>query len=52
MPARLKARVVACGNEQSDDFEYVELYSPVACIEAVRILLATAKGWYTDHLKI
>ena len=54
IPARFKARVVARGNEQSDDLEYIELYGPVACIEAVRILLAvaTAKGWCTDHLDI
>ena len=53
-PARFKGRLVARGNEQTDDFEYVELYAPVACIEAVRILLAVAaaKGWCTDHLDI
>ena len=54
VPARFKGRLVARGNEQTEEFEYVELYAPVACIEAVRILLAVAaaKGWCTDHLDI
>ena len=49
-----KIRLVARGNEQSDDFEYVKLYAPVACIEAVRILLAVAAAmdWCADHLDI
>ena len=54
LPARFKARLVARGNEQSDEFDYFELYAPVACIEAVRILLAVAvcKDWCVDHLDI
>ena len=54
LPSRFKARTVARGNCQSDDFDVYELYAPVACIEAVRILLAiaAAKGWRVDHLDI
>lgn len=54
LPARFKGRLVARGNEQTDNFEYFELYAPVACIEAVRILLAVAaaNGWSVDHLDI
>ena len=40
IPARFKVRLVAHGNEESDEVEYIELNAPVACIEAVRILLS------------
>ena len=45
---------MARGNFQTDDFDYAELYAPVPCIEAVRVLLAIAvsKDWSTDHLDI
>ena len=52
-PKRFKARLVAGGNHQKLVL-YIELYAPVACIDAVRILLAVAvsKGWVTLHLDI
>ena len=37
---------------QNEIFDYFELYAPVACIEAVRILtaIAAAKGWCIDQI--
>ena len=51
--ARFNARLVVHGNFQTDDFNYAELYAPVACIDAVQILLAisVSKDWSTDHLE-
>lgn len=53
-PARFKARLVARGNLQEDAVDYPELYSPVACIELVRTMLAIAraKGWEVDHVDV
>ena len=52
-PKRFKARLVVGGNHQKLVL-YIELYAPVACIDAVRILLAVAvsQGWVTLHLDI
>ena len=41
-PVHFKARLVARGNFQTDDFNYAELYAPAACIDSVRVLLAIA----------
>ena len=43
-----------CGGNHQKLVLYIELYAPVACIDAVRTLLAVAiaKGWVTLHLDI
>lgn len=53
-PARFEGRLVAMGNFQSDQLGLVEVYSPVTCIEAVRIILeiAYARGWKPHHIHI
>lgn len=54
LPSRFKARVVARGDCQQEEFEYGALYAPVACAETVRILLAVSavQGWVTDHVDV
>jgi hypothetical protein len=44
---RNKARLVAQGFSQVEGLDFVETFAPVACLEAVRILLgfATSKGF-------
>ena len=53
-PIRRKGRLVARGCYQSDGESYVELYTPVACIELVRLLLAVAveMDWDIEHVDI
>jgi hypothetical protein len=44
---RNKSRLVAQGFNQKDGIDYEETFAPVACLEAIRILLAVsvAKGF-------
>ena len=53
-PVRRRGRLVARGCYQSDGESYVELYTPVACIELVRLLLAVAveMDWDIEHVDI
>lgn len=53
-PARFEARLNARGNLQEKECGHGALYSPVACIETVLILLAISAfiEWATDHLDI
>ena len=53
-PVRHKGRLVALGCYQSDGASYAELYTPVACIQLVRVLLAVAVviGWDIEHFEI
>lgn len=53
-PARFKGRLVARGNFQSKDVDYLEIYAPVACIELVRtiITIAIAMGWDIEQVDV
>jgi hypothetical protein len=44
---RNKARLVAQGYSQVEGHDFEEIFAPVACLEAIRILLAfaTSKGF-------
>ena len=52
--AMYRARPVARGNFHPDGSSYVELYTPIACIELVRVILAVAAalGWEVEHVDI
>jgi hypothetical protein len=41
---RNKARLVAQGFSQVEDLDFGETFTPVACLEAIRILLAFASS--------
>lgn len=51
-PDRFKARLVVRGNFQDDQFEFGELYTPVACTETVRLIISVAAvmRWTPDHI--
>ena len=53
-PVRRRGRLVARGCYQSDGESYVELYTPVACIELARVLLAVSVqcDWDIEHVDI
>lgn len=51
---RFEGRLVARGNFQIGNMDYAGLYAPVACIEAICILLflETSEGWCANHVDI
>ena len=54
MVVRNKARLVAQGFCQKEGIDYDETFAPVACLEAIRILLAFAasKGFKLQQLDV
>jgi hypothetical protein len=51
---RNKSRLVAQGFSQKDGIDYEETFAPVACLEAIRILLAfsVAKGFKLHQMDV
>lgn len=51
---RQKARLVAKGYSQKYVIDYEEIFSPVACMENVRLVLAFAAhaGWHVYHFVV
>jgi hypothetical protein len=51
---RNKSRLVAQGLSQKEGIDYAETFSPVACLEAIRILLAfsVAKGFKLHQMDV
>lgn len=51
---KLKARVVAKGYAQQQGIDYEEVFSPVARLETIRVLLALGahSGWKVCHLNV
>jgi hypothetical protein len=51
---RNKSRLVAQGFSQKEGIDYEEIFAPVACLEAIRILLAfsVAKGFKLHQMDV
>jgi hypothetical protein len=51
---RHKARLVIKGYAQRQGIDFKEVFTPVACMEAVRLLLALAayEGWQVHHMDV